>query len=74
MYYVVICQHTHSMSIVAQEIQTQGCILQIFGKLCPEKLKKCLVSLCNLHNSHGIKCRRELEKTVGMAFQRMGPK
>ena len=47
---------------------------ETFGKLCPERLKKCLVSLCNLHNSHGIQCRRELEKTVGMAFQTMGPK
>ena len=32
------------------------------------------MSLCNLHNSHGIRCRRELEKTVGVAFQTMGPK
>jgi hypothetical protein len=49
-------------------------VFQVFGKLCPERLKKCLLSLCNLHNSHGIQCRRELKKTVGMAFQRMGPK
>ncbi|XP_046850876.1 RRP12-like protein [Xenia sp. Carnegie-2017] len=47
---------------------------ELFGKLCPERLTKCLVSLCNLHNSPGIQCRRELEKTVGMAFRVMGPK
>ncbi|XP_028391311.1 RRP12-like protein [Dendronephthya gigantea] len=48
--------------------------IQIFGKLCPERLKKCLISLCNLHNSHGIRCRKEIAKTVGTAFQTIGPK
>jgi uncharacterized membrane protein len=66
--------HMYIVYLLFYNVNPAITFFQVFGKLCPERLKKCLLSLCNLHNSHGIQCRRELKKTVGMAFQRMGPK
>ncbi|KAJ7336526.1 pre-rRNA processing protein [Desmophyllum pertusum] len=47
---------------------------EVLGKHCPKLLKKLLTSLCDLRGTHQFPYIKQLERAVGMAVQKMGPR
>lgn len=47
---------------------------EVLGKHCPKLLKKLLTSLCDLRGTHQFPHINKLDRAVGMAIQKMGPR
>lgn len=55
-------------------LQLLALLFQLFGKGCSRMMSKCLVTLCDLHESHKFPYLPELEKAIGSAIGAMGPR
>jgi len=49
-------------------------MFEVLGKHCPKLLKKLLTSLCDLRGTHQFPYTNKLDRAVGMAIQKMGPR
>lgn len=49
-------------------------VFEVLGKHCPKLLKKLLISVCDLRGTHQFPYINKLDRAVGMAIQKMGPR
>lgn len=60
-----------SWSVILEVVRVS---FEVLGNHCPKLLRKLLVSLCDLRGTHQFPYVNKLDRAVGMAIQKMGPR